>query len=62
MGVPDICFKCLDISAFQTLFYQMHVSGYVCKCLSLQGKEHKNLFHSLSIIAHEKILSNLLSE
>ncbi len=33
----NICFKCLDISAFQTLFYQMHISGYVCKCLSLQG-------------------------
>ncbi len=31
------CFKCLDISAYQSYFYQMHISGYVWKCLSLQG-------------------------
>ncbi len=29
--------KSLDISAYQTFSYQMHISGYVWKYLSLQG-------------------------
>ena len=34
----NICFKCLDISAYQTFFYQGHISEYVLKHLLLHGK------------------------
>ncbi len=37
ISLGNICFKCLDISAYQTFVYQMDISVYVWKCLSLQG-------------------------
>ena len=59
----NICFKCLDISAFQTLFYQMHISGYVCKCLSLQGNPPLLVYCSTvdfkRAIIHSLVLSEL---
>ena len=33
----NICFESLEISAYQTFVYQMDISGYMWKCLSLQG-------------------------
>ncbi len=36
--LANICFKCFDISANQTFFYQMW------KCLSLQGLSHTAVY------------------